>query len=140
MLNPIFSKQFRILIDGSTLMMATDFSLDFTKDMIEVAYLNDEAYKSNLPDLKSWSVNFSGLQGLSKDTSNGLIDYENIMYKIMNSDASVSIAIKPTSDVSTNKYFSGAGYLSSINQSGGVGSAVTYSGTIVGIGALTRNN
>ena len=69
MQTPIFSNQFRILIDASTIAMATDWSLDFTKDMIQVSYLSNENYKSNIPDLKSWNVNFSGLQGLSKDAS-----------------------------------------------------------------------
>jgi hypothetical protein len=133
---PIMSKQFRIYIDSSTIAMATDFSLDFTKDMIEISYLSDAAYKTNLPDLKSWTVNFSGLQGLTANADASTLDYGDLMFKIMNSDASVAIAIKPR-DVSGNRYLQGSGFLSSLNQSGGVGAATTFSGTLVGAGALT---
>lgn len=132
---PLFSKQFRIIIDSSTMAMATDFSLDFTKDMIEVAYLSNEAYKTNLPDLKSWSVNFSGLRGLTLQQGVN-IDYDGIFNKIASSDASVLIAIKPN-DASGNMYLEGAGFLSSLNMSGGVGAAVTYTGTVAGAGPLT---
>ena len=132
MATPIFSKQFRIKLDSSIIAMATDFSLDFTKNMIEIAYLSDAAYKSNIPDLKSWTVNFSGLQGLTSTGSASTIDYESIMFKMMNSDASVLVSIYPRpEDVSTQAYFEGGGYLSSCNQSGATGAAVTYSGTVV---------
>lgn len=135
---PIFSKQFRIYIDASVVAMATDFSLDFTKDMIEVAYLSDEAYKTNLPDLKSWTVNFSGLRGTTVGSA-GKIDYDSLINKIMTSDASVVVAIKPrTEDVSSNLYLTGSGFLSNVNMTGGVGAAVTYSGTVVGAGPLTQ--
>lgn len=133
---PIFSKQFRIIIDSSTVAMATDFSLDFTKDMIEVSYLSNDAYKTNIPDLKSWTVNFSGLRGLTKDIS-VQHDYESLLYGMMNSDASVLIAIKPT-EVSSNTYYDGGGFISSLNMSGGVGAAVTFSGTVVGAGPLYK--
>ena len=55
--------------------------------------------------------------------------------KLLNTDASVLVEIVP--DVSAAKYYSGAGYFSSLSMDGGVGSAVSYSFEITGSGPLT---
>jgi len=37
MSTPLYPKQMSVVIDGSTLLCATDFSLSVNKDMIEIA-------------------------------------------------------------------------------------------------------
>jgi hypothetical protein len=54
---------------------------------------------------------------------------------LLNTDASVIVKLLP--DVSSNQYFSGAGYFSSLSYEGGVGAAVTWSFEITGDGALS---
>jgi len=125
-----------IVIDGSTLICGTDFSLAITKDMIEIACLTATGAKQQVPDLYGWTVSFSGLRMQSASVDSGYLSYDFLANKLITSDASVSIYIYP--DVSSNHYLSGAGYLSSLSMDGGVGSPVTFSGEIAGDGPLTQ--
>jgi len=136
MATPLFSKSMSIVIDGSTLGCATDFSLSVTKDMIEIACLTASGAKQQIPDLYGWSVSFSGLRMQSATVDAGAQSYDELVNLLVTSDASLAIYILP--DVSANNYMNGAGYLSSISMEGGVGSPVTFSGEIVGDGALTQ--
>jgi len=135
MATPLFSKQMLIQFDGSTLGCATDFSLSVNKDFIEIACLNATGgAKQQVPDLYGWSISFSGLvmQMLSEDT--GKKGFYELMNNILGSDTSIGVYIVP--DVSANDYYGGIGYISSLSMDGGVGSAVTFSGEIVGTGPL----
>lgn len=136
MATPLFSKQMSIVIDGSTLGCATDFSLSVTKDMIEVACLTSTGAKQSIPDLYGWTVSFSGLRMTTASTDSGKMGYDVLVNKLISSDASVGVYILP--DVSSNKYLSGAGYLSTMSMEGGVGSPVTFSGEIAGSGPLVQ--
>ena len=136
MATPLFSKSMSIVIDGSTLGCATDFSLSVTKDMIEIACLTASGAKQQVPDLYGWSVSFSGLRMQSSTVDAGAMSYDDLVNTLVTSDASVGIYILP--DVSSNHYMAGAGYLTSISLEGGVGSPVTFSGEIVGDGVLAR--
>lgn len=137
MATPLFSKSMSIVIDGSTLGCATDFSLSVTKDMIEIACLTATGAKQSVPDLYGWTVSFSGLRMQSATLDAGAQSYDELVNQLITSDASILIYILP--DVSSNHYMSGGGYLSSISMEGGVGSAVTFSGEIVGSGVLGQN-
>jgi len=137
MATPLFSKSMSIVIDGSTLGCATDFSLSVTKDMIEIACLTATGAKQSVPDLYGWTVSFSGLRMQSAILDAGAQSYDELVNQLITSDASILIYILP--DVSSNHYMSGGGYLSSISMEGGVGSAVTFSGEIVGSGVLGQN-
>jgi hypothetical protein len=130
---PLFSKQMSIVIDGSTLGCATDFSLSVDKDLIEIACLESTS-KSSVPDLYSWTISFNGMVIRTSARDAGKAGFENLMTKIM-SDASIAIYILP--NVSTNTYYTGAGYLSNVTMDGGVGSAVTFSGEVTGSTPLT---
>lgn len=129
---PLFSKFMNVVIDSSTVACATDFSLSINKDMIEIACLDSTGAKLNVPDMYSWTVSGSGMVLTSMDS--GSISMYDIASDILASDASVLIEIVP--DVSSAKYYSGAGYFSSLSMDGGVGAAVTYSFEITGSGAL----
>ncbi len=130
---PLFSKQMSVVIDGSTLGCATDFSLSVNKELIEIACLESTS-KQYVPDLYDWTVSFSGMVMRTTGIDAGKYSWENLMAKIT-SDASVGIYILP--NVSTNRYFTGAGYLSNVTIDGGVGAAVTFSGEVQGSGVLT---
>jgi hypothetical protein len=125
-----------IVIDGSTLGCATDFALSISKDMIEIACLTATGAKQSIPDLYGWNVSFSGLRMQSKTVDSGAMSYDVLANKIITSDASVAIYLLP--NVSTNKYMTGSGYISSLSMEGGVGSPVTFSGEIVGDGPLVQ--
>ena len=133
MSTPLFSKLISIVIDGSTVGCATDFTLSMSKDMISTACLSSTGAKTQTPDMYGWTVSGNGLQFRTVGaTGYGVF---NMAASLLNTDASVAISIVP--DVSQNQYFSGSGYFTSISQKGGVGAAMTYSFEIVGDGPLS---
>ena len=134
---PLFSKSMSVVIDGSTLGCASDFSIQITKDMIEIACLDSTGAKQQVPDLYGWTVTFSGMVIRTSTVDSGDMQFDALANKIISSDAPLGIYILP--DVSANKYLVGAGYLSSLSMDGGVGSPVTFSGEIVGSGPLTQS-
>lgn len=135
MSTPLFSKQMLIQFDSSTLGCATDFSLSVDKDFIEIACLNATGgAKQQVPDLYGWNISFSGLVMQESTVDSGDKSFYELMDNLLESDASIGVYLVP--DVSANSYYGGVGYLSSLSMDGGVGSAMTYSGEIVGTGAL----
>ena len=130
---PILSKQMSIVFDGSTLGCTTDFSLSVDKDLIEINCLDSTA-KGVMPDLYGWNISFSGLVLKTSTVTAGNASFEDLVTNIK-SDSSVGIHILP--DISSNVYYTGTGYLSSVTMDGGVGSAVSFSGEVAGHGALT---
>lgn len=130
----LFSKQCSIVIDGSTLGCATDFSLAVNKDIIEISCLDSTGAKSSVPDMYGWTLSFSGMVVTTSTIGAGKYSYEKLMANIA-TDASLSVYILP--DVSANTYYTGAGYLTSISMDGGVGAPVSFSGEVTGSGPLT---
>lgn len=136
MATPLFSKQMSVVIDGSTLGCATDFSLAISKDMIEIACLTATGAKQAVPDLYGWTVSFSGLRMTSATVDAGKLSYDDLAQSLITSDSDVSVYILPS--VSSNKYMVGNAYITSISMEGGVGSPVTFSGELQGTGALSQ--
>ena len=131
--SPLFSKLMNIVIDGSTVACATNFSLSMTKDVIEIACLDSTGAQESVPDMYGWTISGSGLVFRTVGaTGYGMFNMAN---SLLNTDASVAVSIVP--DVSQNQYYDGAGYFTSLSMEGGVGAAVTYSFEIAGSGPLT---
>ena len=122
--------------DASTLGSTTDFSLSVDKDMIDIALMNaPTGAKQTVPDLYNWNLSFSGLVMTTTGVDAGKSSFDWLMDNmITDTDASIGVQIIP--DVSYNKYYGGTGYLNSMSLDGGVGSAVSFSGSIQGDGAL----
>jgi len=136
MATPLFSKLMNVKIDASTVGCATDFSLSISKDMIEIACLGStNRSKQNVPDLYGWSISGSGLVFRTLGATAGSYGMFDMANSILNTDASVSISLVP--DVSSNKYYEGVGYFTSLGMEGGVGAAITYSFEITGDGNLS---
>ena len=134
MATPLFSKQMSITIDGSALGCTSDFSLSIDRDLIEIACMNTTGFKQSVPDLKQWSISFSGLVMTTPTVDAGKKSYYDLMSNMIDGDASLAVAVVP--DVTGNIWYSGTGYLSSVSMDGGVGSAITYSGEVTGDGTL----
>jgi len=136
MATPLFSKQMSIEVDGSIIGCATDFSLSVDKDMIEIACLSASGAKQQVPDLYGWNISFSGLVMQQATVDSGKSSFYDLMDNLLEGDASIAVYVVP--DVSSNDYYGGVGYLSSISMDGGVGSAMTFSGEIAGDGSLDK--
>lgn len=135
MATPLLSKKISIVIDGSTMLCPNDFSLSMNKDILEITCMGSSGSKRSIPDMYGWNISFSGTAYETAGLGAGDYTYENLVSKLK-TDASVGIYYLP--DVSANKYYGGAGYITSISISGGAGSPVTYSGEVTGDGDLVE--
>lgn len=133
--NPLFSKKMSIQLDGSTIVMASDYDLAIDKDMIDIVYLNSTGWKTSVPDMTGWRVTFSGFVTNTSTREANKLDFDHIVTKMINTDSSVLITLLP--DVSSQIYYKGVGYVKSLSTKGGAGSAVTFNGEVQGIDALT---
>jgi hypothetical protein len=131
------SKNMSIVIDGSILGCATDFSLSVDKNFIEVACL-ESLSTQQIPDMYAWTLSFSGFVPVQKSEGAGKKSYYDLMDNLIAAtDTSVGVYILP--DASSQSYYTGQGWIQNVTMDGGVGSAVTYSGEILGNGGLTKS-
>ena len=126
----------KIIADGGTLEPlghSTSCSLSITNDLPEATTKDSGGYAEVIAGLRSFEISFDGLvdytdEANAKTNADGIISLVNSRSKI---DFSFGTA------VSGDQLISGEGFISSIEVSSEMESAVTYSGTITGTGALT---
>ena len=112
--------------------VGTSYGLNINKSMVDVTSLLSGGWKDQYPDYKDWSVDFDGL--VSRTTGDTSVGFDYLVQSIKK-DASVLIALKP--NFAGNKYEQGVGYINKLSLKGGKDGAVTFSGSVSGIGALT---
>lgn len=134
MAQPMMSKEFTVIYDGSTVGYATSFDLTINKESIDITILASDGWKNFVMGDKDWSVSFDGL--VTRTTGDGSRGYDYIVNNLITSDASVVIAIKPT--IASNKYLTGVGFLENVNMTGSAGAVATFSGSVRGTGVLTQ--
>lgn len=126
MTKPIFSKELKLYLDGSIVAYATDISFDINKEFIELSWLYSGA-KKQIPDQYTASINGSGL--VFREPTTGVRGtFANMVNNIISGDSSIGWQLRP--DVSSNVFYSGAGFLSNTSMTAGVGSPVSYKFTI----------
>jgi len=129
-----------VMLDSSTIGCAQSYTQDANRAISDVQCIGSDSVRK-LTGPYSWSVSFDALQILTKDSSSGIMSYEDVMDKfIAGTDASVYFLPK-VADVSTGQvYYSGRGYIESISINVAAGEApTTYSVSVQGNGGLTRN-
>jgi hypothetical protein len=133
-ITPFLSKLMSITIDSSTIGCAQDFSWSINRDTLEIACLGGSGAKTFIPDNHTWSASGSGMALYTKDLTTGTYQVYDIARNIQ-TDASIFVQLLP--DASTQDYFEGVGYFTSVSFEGGVGSPVSYSFEIQGTGDYT---
>jgi len=128
----ILGQEMTIIYDNSVFGVATSYSLNINKSMVDVTSLISGGWKDQYPDYKDWSVDFEGL--ISRTTGDASRGYDYLVMDIKR-DASIIVALKPS--FATNKYEEGVGYLNKLTAKGGKDGIVTFSASITGTGPLT---
>lgn len=124
-------------LDSSIVGSANSFTVTANRDMIEVGpTFNQGRSKQFIADMYGYTCSADGfvLKG-EASTQRGYFDLLNTM---VNTDLSVNWTGLP--DVSTTKYLTGWGYLSSAPYKVSVGALTTYSLEIQGSGDIVINN
>lgn len=130
----MLGKEFTVIFDSSVVGVATDFDFTVNKSTVEVTTLASAGWKDNAVIDKDWAINFNGL--VARATGDSSRGYSYTMDSIITSNASTLVAIKPS--VESQSYWEGGAFLTSVKMSGGVGDKVTYSGTALGTGPLSK--
>jgi len=126
----------KLVADGGTLEPlghSTSCSMTINHDLPEATSKDSGGYSEAISGLRSFEVSFDGLvdytdEGSSKTNADGIITLVNNRSKV-----DFTFGTATTGD----QLITGEGFISSIEVSAEMESAVSYSGTITGTGAIT---
>lgn len=137
------AKELFIVYNGQAIAKATSYTFNLNKSEIDISSLDSDGWAEKLADQKDWNFDFDGMvtRGIvtgtsySEMTGTTHMDFNALLEQIKTNDEPVEVAL--SSRVSGDTYQSGMALLTSLSESGSVGAAVTYSGTLAGTGTLT---
>ena len=125
--------------DGASelkLMHATSCSLSVNTDTIDVSTKDSGGFRDIIGGQKSFSLSADGLMdmdGVAADT-----EPDELFTQMMNRTAVTFVFTRATT-ASGQYTYSGSGFITSLEYTGGVEDAPTYSVSIEGTGTLTQN-
>ena len=122
---------------NAKLMHSTSVSLSINADTIDVSTKDSAGFRDLIGGQKSFSLSADGLMdfaGVAADT-----EPDELFTQMMNRTA-VTFVFGLASPASGDYTYSGSGFITSLELSGGMEDAPTYSVSIEGTGALTQNS
>tara|TARA_R100001440_G_scaffold22658_1_gene37014 strand:- start:534 stop:965 length:432 start_codon:yes stop_codon:yes gene_type:complete len=122
---------------NAKLMHSTSVSLSINADTIDVSTKDSAGFRALIGGQKSFSLSADGLMdfaGVAADT-----EPDELFTQMMNRTA-VTFVFGLASPASGDYTYSGSGFITSLELSGGMEDAPTYSVSIEGTGALTQNS
>ena len=126
----------KLVADGGTLEPlghSTSCSLSITHDLPEATTKDSNGYAEVISGLRSFEISFDGLVDYT-DEANSKTNADGILTLIDNrSKVDFTFGTAATGD----QLITGEGFISSLEVSAEMESAVTYSGSITGTGAIT---
>jgi TP901-1 family phage major tail protein len=128
------SKELFISVGGKLIAGCKDFSLSVNKEVIDVSTLDDAGWRDILAGQKSWSVSFGGVVTRGESAADKA-EYDELLQQMAESDVPVDIILN--SNVAGDAFKSGQAIITSLEESGSLGSEVTYSGSAEGKKGLT---
>jgi len=126
----------KFIADGGTVIPlghSTSCSLSITHDLPEATTKDSGGYSEVISGTRSFEVSFDGLVDYT-DTGNSKQNADTII-TLVNNRSKIDFTFGTA--ITGDQLISGEGFISSIEVSGEMESAVTYSGTITGTGSLT---
>lgn len=125
----------KVIADGGTLEPlghSTSCSMTINHDLPEATSKDSSGYSEVISGLRSFELSFDGLVDYTDDGTAQNVDH---ITAFINSRNKIDFSFGTAT--SGDQLISGEGFISSLEISGEMESAVTYSGTIIGTGALT---
>ena len=126
----------KVIQDTGTLEVlghSTSCSFSLTHDVIDVTTKDSSGYSEAISGMRSFEISFDGLVDYT-DEAGGKKNADYLV-SMINSRTKVDFTFGTA--VSGDQLLSGEGWISSLEISGEQESAVTYSGSITGTGAIT---
>ena len=122
---------------NAKLMHSTSCSLSVNVDTIDISTKDSAGFRDLIGGQKSFSLSADGLMdfaGVGADTE------PDELFTQMMARTSVTFVFGLASPASGDYTYSGSGFITSLEMTGGVEDAPTYSVSIEGSGALTQNS
>jgi len=126
----------KLVADGGTLEPlghSTSCSLSITHDLPEATTKDSNGYAEVISGLRSFEISFDGLVDYT-DEGNDITNADGIL-TLINNRSKVDFTFGTAT--SGDQLITGEGFISSLEVSAEMESAVTYSGSITGTGAIT---
>ena len=125
----VLANELYIQYDGQTIACTTDFTLQVSKETIDVNC--GTGWTKGLGSLKEWSLDFSAIV---KRADTNLI-YSEILTDLIFNEVPVTVALR--SNIANDSYYTGQAMLLNLTKSGTIDDVVTYSGTLQGYNQLS---
>jgi len=119
-----------LLVEGTAIAHCTNHTLNTTTATRDATTKDSAGWADNLPGVKSWTVDFSGLYHYA--AAYGMSD----LFALQTAGTPVSLRF--TNSTSGDKYFHGEAYVTGLSIDSPSEENVTYSGTFIGTGVLTE--
>lgn len=127
------AKVMSITYAGDLIGLSTDYSFSFSKEAVEVTTFDSNGNKEFLPDQTEWTI--SGTCNWSIGTAGANeAGYDELMAAIKAETAAVAVVFQGSE--SGDFIETGTGFLTSLDGSGALGGAATFSYEIRGTGAI----
>ncbi|WP_192820171.1 phage tail tube protein [Rufibacter sp. LB8] len=133
-LNEIQSKELAIEYNGKIIARATSFSLEISREEIDVTTLDSGGWSKKIGGMKNWSASTDAL--VLRGTEAGKTEFHELFTSMVGSDNPVSLIL--SSDVTGDKCYRGNALITSLSQSGSLGEVMTYSVSFSGSDELIQ--
>lgn len=130
----ILGKEMTLSYASKIIARCTDFTLEVSKEPIDITTLQSAGWKEKKVDLKDWTVSFNAL--VTRGADGTYTVYDELLDDLLTNDDPVTVVVADT-DGSATISLSGSAFLVSLSTSITVGDKVTYSGSLEGTGALS---
>ena len=121
------------------LMHSQSVSLDVSMDTIDITTKDSSGRQELLAGLTSFSLSSDGLMDFNPTTAANT-EFDELFVQGYTNRTAVTFTFTLASTASGDYTFSGSGIITALSVSGGVEDAPTYSVSIQGSGALTKND
>jgi TP901-1 family phage major tail protein len=128
--------------DGGTaakLMHSQSVTLDVSVDTIDITTKDSSGRQELLTGLSSFSLSSDGLMDFNPTTTSDT-EFDELFVQAYTNRTKVTFTFTLASTSTGDYTFSGSGAITALSISGGVEDAPTYSVSIQGSGALTKND
>lgn len=130
----ILGKEMTLTYDSKIIARCTDFTLEVSKEPIDITTLQSDGWKEKKVDLKDWSISFNALVTRGADATYSV--YDELLNDLLTNDTAITCIVADTGTGHTIS-LTGSAFLTSLSTSVTVGDKVTYSGTLEGTGSLS---
>ena len=120
----------KIQIGGTTVAYLTSNGIEKAMATRDISNKDSAGWKEVREAQKSWSI--SGEAFFAEDAAYGYEDISDIM------DARTQVTVTYTTNVAGDQEYTGSGYVTGLSRTDGLEESTTFSITIEGTGALTK--